>query len=251
MDNDPLIEKLKSWFLKTGFPLEVETSSAFTSNSLHVEHSFVYPDPETGKNREIDVLGYYCDHTKLFRAYIAAECKADGKPWVVLTDPKYYHQFDPYEISVSSEKNQKLVEIHCGEYEAAHYQCFGPRTGGYALKQAFSEGEDRAFAACLSVLKASTTIAEIKDHISIVVPTIVVSAPIFEYSTSPNGEHSFQQVQGSTFQFSAYIDTFRSCTIRIISSAHLKTFAARFSAFAQECNRIFYEDISKARKRGT
>jgi hypothetical protein len=55
---DELLEKVKKSILTTGYPLELEIGSVFEDNGWIPFHSVEYEDPETEKQRELDLLVY-------------------------------------------------------------------------------------------------------------------------------------------------------------------------------------------------
>jgi hypothetical protein len=76
--------KVHEWLEKTGFPLEMSAAAAFRRAGFFVRQSSTYPDPQTEKGREIDVLASDSDFLGDFETSFVIECKASKKPWVVL-----------------------------------------------------------------------------------------------------------------------------------------------------------------------
>ncbi len=252
MHDNSLDEKLKQWFNSTGTPLEIETARQFFLNGFGIEHSAVYSDPETHSSREIDVLAYRSDHTVCFEVIYAIECKATGKPWVVLTDPEQYDRYGALWIALMSPDAREAMSVHMNQYLGIYHSIFGEANGGYALRQAFSGQDDHAYKACMSVLKAAINLAaDDCQSIIFVIPTIVVDAPIFEYRQEIDGEQVFSPVSSSSFVFSAHIGSRQRCVIRIVSKDSLKEHALKCrlvvdqyqSLFEQETMRLFHSGI--------
>ena len=80
-----LDNKVLEWIKKTGFPLEMQAASAFRAAGFEVRQSYTYPDPQSDKGREIDVLAQDPDWIGVIEVSFVLECKASSKPWVVLT----------------------------------------------------------------------------------------------------------------------------------------------------------------------
>ena len=190
----------------------------FQRAGFAVEHSAVYPDPETNKGRELDVLAYKRDATGCYASLFSIECKSSDKPWVVLTNRNRPSNFGGLWIATLSRKARDAIGSHLFEYIKAYEEILGPSVGGYALKQAFAGQSDHAYTACIGALKSASSV--LKDEgtdIAFGFPTIVVSSPIYEYSEDSNGQQHFVEVKSSSFEFSAYWERYNRAVIRIVS----------------------------------
>jgi hypothetical protein len=251
VSNDSTQEKLKNWFNSTGFPLEIQSARAFRGSRFAIEHSAVYADPETGKGREIDVLAYRRDTTGCFAAFFAVECKSSDKPWVVLTNRHQYTKFGGLWIAALSQKAREAMGPKVTDYLLAYEDHLGSSVGGYALKQAFSGQTDHAYAASMGSLKAAASLVRNEDSaLAFGFPVIVVSTPIYEYSESPDGEQTFQEVPSSSFEFSAHWERYNRAVIRIVSKEHLPIYAERCHALAECYMRLFSQEIDSAFRSG-
>lgn len=251
MTNCDLQEKLKTWFEKTGFPLEIETARAFFAQKFGVEHSAVYPDPESEKSREIDVLAYRGDAAGIFSALFPIECKASDKPWVVLTNPTQYSSYGSLWIAAMSTKAREAISLNPEEYVGLYTRAFGPTTGGFSLKQAFAGETDHAFTACMSALKAANALVDDEDRLVFAFPTLVVNAPIYECSEDVNGEPLFTEVLASSFSFSAHLKGYSRAIIRIISSEALPIHAEKCRALSDQYRALFSGQTKSIFRGGT
>ena len=252
MTNHDLQENLRSWFNKTGFPLEIETARAFFGQRFGVEHSAVYPDPETQKSREIDVLAYRRDETGVYGALFPVECKATDKPWVVLTDPEQYFQYGGLWIAAMSPKAREAMAYHVTEYLNFYEQAFGQTTGGFSLKQAFCGETDHAYTACMSALKAAhALVADEETNITFAFPTLVVNTPIYEYSEDADGQQIFKEVASSSFSFSAHMNGYSRAIIRIVSNRALADHAEKCRILSDHLKQLFLAKTKSIFRSGT
>ena len=251
MSTDDLQEELKKWFNSTGFPLEIECARAFLRAGFAVENSAVYPDPETRKGREIDVLAYRRDATGCFSSMFAVECKASDKPWVVLTNKNRHTKFGGLWIATLSRMAREAMGPHVIQYLQAYEEILGPSVGGYALKQAFSGKSDQAYTASIGALKAATSVLLDQDtDISFGFPTIVVSTPIYEYSEDSSGKQRFIEVLHSSFELSAYWERHNRAIIRVVSKDYLPEYAERCRELSDRYEQLFAKEIHKLLRRG-
>ena len=239
MTDRDIEEKLRAWFNKTGFPLEIETARSFFSQKFGVEHSAVYEDPETQKSREIDVLAYRRDATGVFSTLFPIECKSTDKPWVVLTNRSQYSRYGGLWIAAMSAKAREFMGSEVEEYISIYTDTFGPFAGGFSLKQAFSGETDQAYMACISALKAAKSLAaEDSNGITFAFPTLVVNAPIFEYHEQ-DGEQIFSEVSESSLYFSAHIKEYSRAIIRIVSKGALGDYSQRCRTLSDRYEKFF------------
>jgi hypothetical protein len=253
MTNSDLQEKLTSWFNRTGFPLEIETARAYFAQKFGVEHSAVYPDPETKSSREIDVLAYLGDGTGTFSTLFPVECKSGDKPWVVLTNPEQYSQYGGLWIAAMSSKAREAMADNIFEYVELYEKAFGRSTGGFSLKQAFSGETDNAYSACMSALKSANSLISEESHPRIVFafPTLVVNTPSFEYSEGHGGQQHFTEVLTSSFSFSAHMNGYSRAIIRIVSRDALAMHAENCRFLAEQYRALFASQTKALALRGT
>src|SRR4051812_20389231 len=74
--------------VRGGRPLEMEVAATLMQTTSTVEQSPYYADPETGKPREIDVVGLYPISDWQYVVSIEVECKAKAPPFIVLLPAK-------------------------------------------------------------------------------------------------------------------------------------------------------------------
>ncbi len=82
-----LIPNVTQWLDEQGFALEMHAAAAFRAAGFTIQQASHYPDPETGKVREIDVLAVDPDALVIVDIAFVVECKASKKPWALLCSP--------------------------------------------------------------------------------------------------------------------------------------------------------------------
>jgi hypothetical protein len=82
-----LITETQQWLEGQGFPLEMRTAAEFRKVGFYAKQSGSYVDPDTEKNREIDVEAVLSNFSGFVGVHFMVECKATKKPWVLLSSP--------------------------------------------------------------------------------------------------------------------------------------------------------------------
>lgn len=226
----PCKEKVLEWLRKTGFPLEMQAASAFREAGFDVRQSYTFPDPQSEKGREIDVLAEDPDWRGITDIYFVIECKSSTNPWVVLTSedatPNYsrLHAF-----AVTSEAAKNLLIARSPNYGQLTPYIKRGTHGGYGFRQALKDN-DPAYTAAIEALKASRGLTRDRESSSIprfafAFPVIVIDSPLFECSLTADGELQLVEVKQSEFIFSAHIPEYVGCCIKVVTKEHLPAFA--------------------------
>jgi len=126
-----LTNKVLEWIKKTGFALEMEAASAFRAAGFEVRQSFTYPDPQSDKGREIDVLAQDPNVLEVIEISFVLECKASSKPWVVLTSEDALENYNRlFAFAITSEAARKaLIEKSLGDSGIESYLQRPSRSG--------------------------------------------------------------------------------------------------------------------------
>ena len=119
--------KLLAWLNTQGYPLEMQVAQEFQSSGFTVTQSLYYADPETAKQREIDVVarkeGEWSDYF-LLNIQFAISCKnATKRPWVVFSNETKYSSGVLEGAFVSSTVGA-LFKKHLGHYRLYISQAF-------------------------------------------------------------------------------------------------------------------------------
>ncbi|WP_155648680.1 hypothetical protein [Burkholderia pseudomultivorans] len=250
-----LNNKVIRWLRETGFPLEMEAAAAFRNAGFDVRQSGTFRDPESNKGREIDVLASDPDLIGIIEISFIIECKATHKPWIVLTAPDAFSNFNRMTaFSVLSRDARKALasRLQAPPHKLRKY-IERSNKGGYGLRQALGNGDDAAYTAAMSALKGCHDLAlKTSNHfptLTFAFPVIVVDAPLFECSRREDGEITINRVEESEFLFSAHIPERVDARISVVTREKLADFAAKMKALAHALRNEFKKEEDEALKR--
>ena len=78
---------VEKWLRESGLPLEARVLAAFRAAGADAEHARRYPDPESRKIREVDVVARLCNVWSSTLLTAVVECKSSRNvTWVALVD---------------------------------------------------------------------------------------------------------------------------------------------------------------------
>ena len=257
-----LITETQKWLEDHGFPLEMRTAVEFQTAGFGVEQSRFYVDPDTEKNREIDVEAVLSNFLGLVGVRFIVECKATKKPWVLLSSPDTVSGYGRhYAFAEMTNVAREVLVKHFGDFtRLAQKIPWINKEGliGYSLRQAHSE-KDSGYEVASSVAQACRArirAYEKSQRIEFIFPVIVTSAPLIQCSLAHDGQLQLEEVEQGEFLFLA--NKFDAC-IRIVTANHLPAFALEAKNIGDELQKEFKDDgeqIAEARiksqsKRGT
>ncbi|MBI2313502.1 MAG: hypothetical protein HYU77_13465 [Betaproteobacteria bacterium] len=226
-----LTDKFIEWLQSTGFPLEMEAASAFRTAGFDVRQSSTFPDPQSDKGREIDVLAQDPDFFGVIEIAFVIECKSSSKPWVVFTSDDALSGYNRlFAFSVMSQAARNALAERFAQLSVLGPYIKRPERGGYGFRQALGKEADPAYTAAMAALKACHGVAKDRTSSSIprlafAFPVIVVDSPLFECSRAQDGKLELTGVSNSEFLFSAYIPEHIGCCVKVITREHLPEFA--------------------------
>lgn len=226
-----LPEKIIEWLKTTGFPLEMEAASAFRKAGFDVRQSATFPDPQSDKGREIDVLAEDPDYLGVIEISFIIECKSSSKPWVVFTSDDALSNYNRlFAFGVTSSAARSVLADRFTDLPLLSPYIKRPQRGGYGFRQALGKESDPAYTAAIGVLKACHGVAQDRSSGSIprfafAFPVIVIDSPLFECSLMESGELDLKEVKSSEFLFSAHIPDHIGCCIKVITKENLSAFA--------------------------
>jgi hypothetical protein len=204
---DELSDKVAAWLTKSGFPLEMKMAAACTSAGFDVAQGIYYVDPETSTARETDILASkeHVSAEAWMRFFVVIECKADrDAPWVLF--PRLGGQLPPRDRILRLTMPRTTVPLMArlarrGDFVAAAAFASSP-VPAYGVARALKEGTDHAYAAAMSVAKASAAIMEEatknaagEDTFDVIWPVIVTEAPLFEARLSTTNDVEVTSVE--------------------------------------------------------
>jgi hypothetical protein len=196
-----LEKKIAKWLSEQGYPLEMKVSRAFRKAGFRTIQSDYFHDPETEREREIDLVASVDRKVDdlLVRIEFVIECKqSTSKPWLLFTSPDN-RLADPARVAqrLGSSVARCALDELCQTASVQRNNLFtfaGPTA--YGATQAFTSGKDVAFEAMASVSAAALAKAREIDSCKhdqfriakFVFPLIVVESKIFGCQLDEGGE---------------------------------------------------------------
>jgi len=237
--------KVGQWLETQGYPLEMQVARAFLKEGFAIRQSEYYEDPETKVARETDVIAHAQALLSgcLIRITVCAECKASKeKPWVLLTSPQC-GLAGPAQVvqRAASRLGTKFLAsvAHDKRYQALELLRL-PDRPGFGVTQAFTSGNDVAYAACISASKAASGLAAKADIASerqgpvaeILLPVVIIEGRLFECFLDEHGSVIVNEVAEGTLVWRNQLVHMPHTIIRIVTLASLTKFVQEFSAAA-------------------
>lgn len=222
-----LRSQVLTWLEATGSPLEMGTAAAFQDAGFEVRQSTTYADPPSVRGREIGLLANDPDIFGLIDLSAVIECNASPNPWVVMTAP---HAMEAYnrlrtravftDRARTALTRRRIDELSVEPLLHPEGRC------GYALRQAFTAGNETAYQAATRVLSACKALFPPKSAgggkaVAAALPIIVVNSPLLECEMQPDGTLRLTEVGHSEFLFSARLPEPMSCCIRVTTASSL------------------------------
>jgi len=220
--SDDLGGRVTEWLSRQGYPLEMRVASAFRSEGFSVSQSTYYADPESGNNREIDVVATRTDPIGFLQVSVVIECKSSkDKPWILFTCQEQGNRFFNFGM-LSEQARGKLVDkLFADKNGILSLPWFvKSERNGYGLTVAFGSGDDPAYKAVLNALKAAIEVyREQADAMPLrfVFPVVVVEGRLFEASLDDEGAMAVSEIDDG------FLTTFRSISGHYCSSVHVVT----------------------------
>ena len=201
-----MTDKIKEWLEKQGYPLEMKVAKELNNQGFESFQSHYYKDPETEKQREIDVVANYrtTNGLNVVNFQFIIECKNNqDKPWIA---------FSSEENSIS--RKSYIAQRPCGRIGSKYLehlsqvadlktnQLFNlPSSFAYNITQAFETSSDRVYTALMSVVNAIKYRRErINSEIAydnfceIYLPTIVIGGKLFDSFLNRNNENCVEEI---------------------------------------------------------
>jgi len=187
-----------------------------------VDHARAYSDPATQKTRQIDIVASLHRSVKPDEAgaslHIVVECKKSTTPWVVFTAPRNveYPSFESETVADVISRDvlwQTVGSFHGtsillqpvgGLGHGAVRVNFANKQHGAQPKEERTEAEYPPFVALQEVLSAARALGteneyawkqeHLDQYLEIVVPIVVLDAPLFTFELTPEGTSQLLEV---------------------------------------------------------
>ncbi|GAA2415700.1 hypothetical protein GCM10010191_27530 [Actinomadura vinacea] len=179
-------DRIRKWLQEQGYPLELQVAEILRTVATGWSHWRSYIDPNTDKEREIDIMGYFDDEP--LSVHLVFECKHSGdKPWILFstdqtyTDPQSLLRAVPATIEARKMLRRGFTRIIRKSIELLK----PPERLGFNLVKAYSGNQDAAFHAVYGVTNAAIGSARLEDEdlatgSTAFIPVTVVDAPLFQ-----------------------------------------------------------------------
>jgi len=242
--NSGMIEKISSWFNKTGYPLEILSAGKLIKNQYRVINSYLYDDPEKNISRELDLYAnkswYDKNDDVSFELSLLVECKKSEKPFVLISSRQndkntfsfgeFYDAFSQYSrLLMNSQKK--------------HINLPGNSSRGFKLVQAFTNSDETIYKATNSLLKSfNDWIKNEEGHLeesvkmnlqTIALPILIIDSPLYEATLNTSGDIDFKEINCGVLEygsklFNMYPEPFPILIIPIAEFDHLLSSLVEF-----------------------
>jgi len=253
MEND-LKKKVTAWLETQGYPLEMRVASALREVGFDVSQGEYYDDPETQTAREIDVIAVKRDKYGLLGISLVVECKKSAdKPWVLFTSEMHEsgkNKLFTYAIMPVSAREKLAKKVFDKSTRGLRW-LNRPKRTAYGMAVAFAKGEDPAYKAGLSALKASisrnnlNTGKELSKSLRFVFPVIVIDGNLFEAYLDKKGNAVVQEIDEGTVTYYREISGCPASSVKIVTTKRLDEFCEEAFEEAIQIEILLNDDIEK------
>lgn len=194
-----MIQKIEEWLDKQGYPLEMNVAKELSASGFNCRQSYYHKDSETGKRREVDVVGAYglTNSVNTINFQLIIECKNNqDKPWITFSDSINKPSFETYITNrPASRIGVKYLKHLKGSTDVKTKELFNvPSTFAYNVTEAFDTGSDKVYSAIMSVINATkyrrdrvNSEAKFNTLCEVYFPIIVIGGKLFDcYLNSDN-----------------------------------------------------------------
>tara|TARA_R110001592_G_scaffold138338_1_gene357263 strand:- start:1329 stop:2165 length:837 start_codon:yes stop_codon:yes gene_type:complete len=242
-----MVEKLKEWFNRTGYPLEILGESILVKNQFNVINSSLYHDPENNISRELDLYASRTWKNKeseiSLQLDLLIECKKSDKPFILVTSESinrkdislgdWYGVDGPY-IRILINNDSRRIKLP------------SQSSVGFKLIQGFTNSDETIHKATNTVLKSFMDWIRkeedyleyyIKDnHHVIAIPILLVDAPFYEAKLNGNDELEMKEINSGLFEYKSKLSELypEPFPIPIIQAGKLEELLISIESFATE-----------------
>jgi hypothetical protein len=247
----PLRDKVVTWLAEQGYPLEMRVAAAFRQTDLCCRQSTHYIDSETGKSREIDVIGTQAEPLGMAVIHFVAECKAATKPWVLFTSPHTLENFNRlFALGILSEEARAALSEKIRDLPKSLLWFEKDGRIGYNLTEAFSNHADDAYGAANAVVKACLFLLRGNNSIHtppliFTFPTIIIGAPLYECFLGDDGQLNVAEIEQGWLFVDTHTPRPLSTCIRVIPLAALTRFATEIRDMKDSLQKLIADDVQR------
>jgi len=242
---EDLSKVVEKWLRTQGYPLEMKVAGALRERRFIVEQGCYYSDPETRTSREIDVIASSYDEYGLLSVSFVVECKSSrDRPWVLFGCEESGNRLFNFALSSTAARMHLTERLFCDPEAESQVQSLTwfikPNGNGYGLVTAMSNsGEDAAFKAVMSVLKASIDVLRVGADregasLQFVLPVIVLEGRLFEARLGDEGVPTVTEIQSGFLSTGRLIDGVACPSVHVVTSQALEEFCDKAADLRQE-----------------
>jgi hypothetical protein len=264
---DSLDNKIKKWFSKQGYPLEMRVAAAFQKHEFIVTLSSYYKDLDENKYREIDVIAsrnlYFKQSPVLFidLTYII-ECKhSPDKPWVLLKSSADNNSGIGHDIDnriATKMGKYALLELSVdNEVRNNKIFTFSQRLS-YGVTRALKNQDDMPYKALLAACKAANSHAIAIDNtwnknktsrIEFIFPLVIVEGQLYESTLGNESNIILNNVSNGTVIFRNPSAGDNLTFIDIVTEQGLEAFIESISNEAEKLQNHIDLNLQKTKER--
>jgi hypothetical protein len=229
----------------------MRVAAAFRQTDLWTRQSTHYIDSETGKSREIDVIGTQAEPLGMAEIHFVTECKAATKPWVLFTSPHTLDNFNRlFALGIFSEEAGAALSAKIQDLPQSLVWFKKNGRIGYNLTEAFSNRADVAYGAANAVVKACLFLLRgnnrlHKPPLIFTFPAIIIEAPLYECFLGDDGQLNVAEIdQGWLFVDTQTPRPVSTC-IRVIPLAALRGFATEIRDMTDSLQTLIADDVHR------
>lgn len=235
---EDLIQKIRKWLDKQGYPLEMKVARSFQEAGFRVSSSEYYPDPDEGKPREIDVIASMevINAGITFQLAFTVECKSSkGSPWVCFQGGSRQQRDSSVGFLARQSTIQGhnlLTEVSCNPDITTKRLFELPDSHAYGVTNSLKNKIDLAYQAIVGAQKAANALISHYDRtqtlpkpvhtVCIAFPLVVVDTPIFNCALADDGNIELTEVPSHTILRTGF-DTYYSI-VEIVAASSLEKF---------------------------
>ncbi len=225
-------------------------SKEFQNHNFEVRQSHYYEDFQTKEHREIDILATSSDFLGYAEVSFLIECKISKKPWILFTSDNTISGYNRlFALGITSEKARDVLVQDKSEnlFKSALFKKSGRIA--YGATVAFTNGQDTAYKASMSAIKAAVgrknELSSSSRVFNVTFPVIVVDCPLFECYLSETNEVIVEEISESYLFYHNHLDKEPATCIKVLQVDCLESFCTEAAYYSKIFLDIFEPEIKK------
>jgi hypothetical protein len=246
--------RVTEWLGKQGHPLEFATAHAFSQAGFHVTQGWHVDADANDKRRELDVIALQRRSVRDAQVGldVVIECKwSEDKPWVIFVNRNGIGSGLQMAGAMGCPTARAIMIIESQRQELADLAMFAKRPlRGFGGIQAFSDKRDLFYQALSGVVTKARGVAREFERVGrrdlafLVVPIVVVKAPVFEaeFDAGTNAL-SLSECESTRLLWQGAAD-WPFVAVDVVSASHVDAYARSAAADADNLLRVMCERVA-------